>query len=183
MNASSENISKDWDFQVQSPFHHTGYTLSSDHELPKYMCLKGAKAQTYWGVFYIPQKQFCIQINKYKPSIHTFLSFPDSSVGNESTCNAGDPISIPGLGRSAGEGISYSSIPGLPLWLSWRIHLQCGLIPGSTLDWEDPLEKGKATHSSMLAWKIGQRSLAGYSPWGHKELDTTERLSTQYVYP
>ena len=36
---------------------------------------------------------------------------------------------------------------------------------------EDPLEKGMATHSSILAWRIGQRSLAGYSPWGHKEWD------------
>ena len=46
--------------------------------------------------------------------------FPDSSVGKEFSCNAGDPGSIPGLGRSAGEGISYpSSILGLPLWLSW----------------------------------------------------------------
>ena len=34
--------------------------------------------------------------------------FPDSSVGKESTCNAGDPGSIPGLGRSAGEGIGYA---------------------------------------------------------------------------
>ena len=35
---------------------------------------------------------------------------------------------------------------------------------------EDPLEKGTATHSSILAWRIhGQRSLVGYSPWGHKE--------------
>ena len=34
------------------------------------------------------------------------------------------------------------------------------------------LEEGMATHSSILAWRIhGQRSLAGYSPWGHKELD------------
>ena len=42
---------------------------------------------------------------------------------------------------------------------------------------EDPLEKEMATHSSTLAWKIpGQRSLVGYSPWGHKESDTTERL-------
>ena len=40
---------------------------------------------------------------------------------------------------------------------------------------EDPLEKGMATHSSILAWRIqGQRSLVGYSPWGHKESDTTE---------
>ena len=42
--------------------------------------------------------------------------------------------------------------------------------------WEDPLEKEMATHSSILAWKThGQRSLAGCSPWGHKESDTTEQ--------
>ena len=34
-----------------------------------------------------------------------------------------------------------------------------------------------ATHSSILAWRISQRSLAGYSPWGRKESHTTERLS------
>ena len=38
---------------------------------------------------------------------------------------------------------------------------------------EDLLEKGMATHSSILAWSI-LWSLAGYSPWGFKELDTTE---------
>ena len=43
---------------------------------------------------------------------------------------------------------------------------------------EDPLEKGVATHSSILAWEIsGQRSLVGCSPWGRKESDTTEWLS------
>ena len=48
-----------------------------------------------------------------------------------------------------------------------------------SLGWEDPLEKEMATHSSILAWRIhGQGSLAGYSPWGRKESDTTERLST-----
>ena len=41
------------------------------------------------------------------------LSFPDSSVGKESTCNAGDPGSIPGSGRSPGKGIGY------PLQYSW----------------------------------------------------------------
>ena len=40
-----------------------------------------------------------------------------------------------------------------------------------SLGGEDPLEKGKATHSGILAWGIP------YSPWGHKESDTTERLS------
>ena len=45
------------------------------------------------------------------------------------------------------------------------------------LSWEDPLEEGKATHSSILSEEShGQRSLVGYSPWGHKELDMTERL-------
>ena len=41
------------------------------------------------------------------------MGFPDSSVSKESACNAGDPSSIPGLGRSAGEGIGY------PLQYSW----------------------------------------------------------------
>ena len=46
---------------------------------------------------------------------------------------------------------------------------------GSLLDWEDPLEQGMATHSSILAWELhGQRSLVGYSPWGWEELDTTD---------
>ena len=41
-----------------------------------------------------------------------------------------------------------------------------------SLGWEAPLEKRMATHSSILAWRIPwQRSLAGYSPWGCKELD------------
>ena len=42
-----------------------------------------------------------------------YQGFPDSPVGKESTCNAGDPGSIPGSGRSAGEGIDY------PLQYSW----------------------------------------------------------------
>ena len=38
----------------------------------------------------------------------------------------------------------------------------------------DPLEKEMAIHSTILAWKAhGQRGLADYSPWGHKESDTT----------
>ena len=40
-----------------------------------------------------------------------------------------------------------------------------------SLGQEDTLEKGMATHSSILAW---QRNLVGYSPWDHKELDMTE---------
>ena len=81
------------------------------------------------------------------------LGFPDSSVGKESTCNAGDPGSIPGLGRSAGEGIGYT------LQYSWgSLVAQLVKNPSAmgetwvqSLGWEDPLEKGTATHSTILA--------------------------------
>ena len=44
------------------------------------------------------------------------------------------------------------------------------------LAWEDPLEKGMATHSSILAWRIPWTEEPGglYSPWGRKEWDPTE---------
>ena len=50
-------------------------------------------------------------------------------------------------------------------------------------DWEDPLEEGMTTHFILLAWRIQarQRSLAGYSTRGHKELDTTEQLSPHTI--
>ena len=83
--------------------------------------------------------------------------FPDSSVGKEFACNTRDPGSIPGSGRkSAGEGIGY------PLQYSWA-SLVAQLVKKHptmretwvrSLGWEDPLEKGKATHSSILAWRI-----------------------------
>ena len=84
------------------------------------------------------------------------LGFPDSSVGKESTCNAGDPGSIPGSGRSPGEGIDS------PLQYSWA-SLVAQLVKNlpamwetwvQSLSWEDPLEKEMATHSSILAWRI-----------------------------
>ena len=47
-----------------------------------------------------------------------------------------------------------------------------------SLGQEDLLEKGMATHSSILAWGIPwMRSLEGYSPWGRKESDTTKQLT------
>ena len=79
------------------------------------------------------------------------MGFPDSSVSKESVCNAGDPGSIPGSGRSSGEGIGY------PLQYSWASQVaQLAKNPPAmwetqvrSLAWEDPLEKGKATHSSV----------------------------------
>ena len=46
--------------------------------------------------------------------------------------------------------------------------------------WEDPLEKGMATPSSVLAWRIPW-SLVSYSPWSYKESDMTERLTHTYL--
>ena len=55
-----------------------------------------------------------------------------------------------------------------------------------SLGWEDPLEEGMATHSSILAWRIPwTEELADYSPWGPNELDMTKRLRMHtciYVY-
>ena len=112
----------------------------------------------------------------FKKKVHA-LGFPDSSAGKESPCHAGDSSSMPGSGRSAGEGI------GCPLqWLpvhGSREDLDHGST-GSTasmiqifpvtqkiknllamqgtrvqsLGQEDPLEKGMAIHSSILAWRI-----------------------------
>ena len=84
------------------------------------------------------------------------MGFPDSSVGKESARNAGDPSSIPGSRRSAGERIGY------PLQYSWPSFVaQLVNNPPAmqktwvqSLGWEDPLEKGKATHFSILAWRI-----------------------------
>ena len=108
-----------------------------------------------------------------------YLGFPHSSVGKESACNAGDPCSIPGSGRSPGEGIGYplqysftsfgaQLVMNTPaVWETWVL----------SLGWEDPLEKGKATPSSILAWRIP------YSPWGRKESDPTERLKKKHTNP
>ena len=70
-------------------------------------------------------------------------SCPSGSDGKEPACSAGDPGSIPGLGRSPGGG------NGNPLQYSY-------------------LDRGESH---------GQRSLMGYSPWDHKESDTTEQLT------
>ena len=50
-----------------------------------------------------------------------------------------------------------------------------------SLGWEDPLEEGNPLQYSCLENPHGQRNLAGYSPWGRKESDSTERLSTKYL--
>ena len=79
------------------------------------------------------------QAPSYLASSPEYLGFPGGLDGKVSAYNAGDPGSIPGSGRSPGEGSSN------PLQY----------LPGKS---------------------HGRRSLVGYSPWGRKESDTTERL-------
>ena len=88
------------------------------------------------------------------------MGFPDNSAGKESTCNAGDPSSIPRSGRSTGEGIGY------PFQYSWASPvaqlvknppsmLETGVGDlGSIPELGRSPKKGKATHSSLVVWRI-----------------------------
>ena len=113
----------------------------------------------YWEIlglmpFPIAMNTPSVQILFY--NFYSQLSFPGSSAGKESACNAGDPGSIPGLWSSPGEGIGYL------LQYSWAapVAQMVKNLPAMqetwvwSLDWEDPLEEGMATHSSILAWRI-----------------------------
>ena len=77
-------------------------------------------------------------------------------VSPSGACNAGDPSSIPGWGRPPGEGGGYllqyawaslvaQTVKNLPAMQETWVQ---------SLGWEDPLEEGMATHSSILAWRI-----------------------------
>ena len=98
------------------------------------------------------------------------LGFPHNSVSKESACNAGDPGWIPRSGKPAGEGTGY---PPQYSWAPLVAHLEND-PPAMwetwvrSLGWEDPLEKGKATHPSILACRI---------PW------TSARLSDFHFLP
>ena len=88
--------------------------------------------------------------------MNAYIYSESHSVGEESACNAGDSRSIPRSGKADGEGIGYplqyfgaSLVAQLvknpsAMWETWV----------RSLGWEDPLEKGKATHFSILAWRI-----------------------------
>ena len=93
-----------------------------------------------------PQGKQCyliIQLRFYR----SLTNFPDGSDSKAAVYNAGDPCSIPGLGRSPGEG------------------------------------NGNPLQDYCLENPMDRRSLVGYSPWGRKESDTTERLHFSSLQP
>jgi len=98
-----------------------------------------------------------------------------SFAGKESACNAEDPSLIPELGRSPGEGIGYplqyfQASPVAQLGKNLPAMLKTWVQP---LGWEDPLEKGRLPTPVFCPGEFHGL----YSPWGHKESDTTEQLS------
>ena len=121
----------------------------------------------------------------------SLTSFPSSSIGKVSACNAGEPGSIPGSGRSPREETGY------PIQYSWAL-LVAQMVKNLPAIWEtycntgDPgsipglgsfpeTGHGLPLQCSCLENSHGQRSLAGYSPWGCKESDMTEQLSIHSV--
>ena len=82
--------------------------------------------------------------------------FSDSSAGKKSTFNAGDPSLIPGSGRPPGEGIGYPLQYSLASLVAQMVKNPLAVRETwiQSLGWEDPLEEGMATHSSILAWRI-----------------------------
>ena len=151
----------------------------------------------------IPSPQICLHLKME-------ICFPCGSVIKESACSAGDLGSIPGLGRSPGEGKGYplqysglensinclvhgvtksqtrlSSFTSLHTILCFslfsaslvaqivkKISLQCGRLGFNPWVGEIPWRRERLP--TPVVWP---EEFHGYSPWGHKELDTTERLS------
>ena len=104
---------------------------------------------------------WAIKTTKYYYTLQR--SFPGGSAGKESSCNSGDPSLIPGSERSPGEVIGYR------IQYSW-VSLVAQMLNNplamretwvQSPDWEDPLEEGMATHSSIFAWRI----LMGRGAW------------------
>ena len=115
--------------------------------------------------------------------MYVCVGFPGSSASKESFYNAGDTSLTPKSERvgGVGEGVGYplqylwaslvaQMVKNPPaLWETWVQFLGLGKSPGGG--------HGNPLHYSCLQNPHGQRSLMGYSLWGHKESDMTEQLS------
>ena len=156
------NLNQEVQFRFQMPINSIDLSLSH--------CLKSWALSSAWVM---KQMHGCLPTSKYDLShsklwhlciSSAFWGFPDSSVGIESTCNAGDRGSIPGLGRSPGEGIGY------PLQYSWAslvAQLQCGRPEFKPCVGKIPWRRERLP--TPVFWPRKFHRL--YSPWGHKESD------------
>ena len=97
------------------------------------------------------------------PDVYSLSGFPDSSVGKESTCNAGGPCSIPELGRSAGEGRDRLPTPVFLGFLCGSAGKESAYSAGD-LGWEDlnpgegkgyPLQYSGLENSMMRSERVG----------------------------
>ena len=120
------------------------------------------------GVTYGLSVMYCLSSSSAR------VGFPDGSVGKESTCNAGDPGLIPGSGRSTREEIGY------PLQYSWpSLVAQLVKNPPAMLEtWVGKIPWRREWLPIPVFWP-GEFH-GPYSPWGHKESDTTEQLSLSF---
>ena len=117
-------------------------------------CFQGCSVVSHGsGLHFYCQMRFCLTQHLFK---HTSVATPPQT----------DPIRVRGLGT---EQVSLVAqlVKNPPAMRETWVR---------SLGREDPLEKGKATHSSILAWRIP------YSPWGRKESDTTERPLLSFHY-
>ena len=103
----------------------------------------------------------------------SIVGFPGSSAGKVSSCNAGDPSSIPGSGRPTGEGIGY------PLQYSCA-SLVAQLVKNPPAMWRpgfDPWVGKIPWRREWLPTLVFWPGIPWTSPWGCKKLEMTERLS------
>ena len=121
-------------------------------------------------------KYWCLKQRKIYCRAKPGKGFPGQLSCEESACTAGDPGSIPGLGRSPGERIGYplqyfqaslvaQMVKNPPaMWETWVQSLGWGDSPGE--------EHGNPLQYFCLENPHGQRSLVGQNPWGCKKSDT-----------
>ena len=145
-------------------FHHLPYLSKR-----QFLCSRcsGKNLTSSLTLFFFSYLTVNSLANPVRP---TFMGFPCSSAGKESPCNAGDPGSIPGSGRSTGEGIGY------PLQYS-RASLVAQLVKSLSAmqetweTWVGKIPWRRERLSTPVFWPGEFHGL--YSPWGRKESDAT----------
>ena len=147
-------------------------------------CLENPRDGGAWWAAIYGVTQSRTRLKRLSSSSSKVLGgFPGSSGGKESACNAGDPNLIPGWGRSPWEDwLPFPVFIGFPSGSDGKQSAcnvgDLGLIPG--LGRSPGGGHGNPLQYSCLENPHGLRSLAGHSPWGCEESDTTEWLSTAH---